>query len=181
MTANAAHENGTPAHSIRWHELDMNADDVFRTKIKVDTSGTADSAGDIVDLDDEVADANDGRDELEDGVYPFYTTLDTLSDPSSGEALEGDNDADLYAVRSKNVDVKFFVLSGTELLDHVTYPAASKQAITFRFEARNTSIKGGEVSFSIPRAAGWTTPIAEDTDNVKDGEVTATDRQRWCW
>ena len=174
--ANGTVDGTAVINTITWHELDMTKDQVFRTRIKVNTSGTASIAedatkGDILTRADGVT---DGRDEAVDGVYPFYTSLDTLSDPTNGAALEDDDDADLYAVRSKNVDVAFNVLSGTALLDHVTYSAASKQSIIFRFEADNTSIKGGQVSFNIPRAAGWSTPIAEDTKKVKDGEVTAT-------
>ena len=45
VTANTAHAtNGTPAHSIRWHELDLNSGQTFRTKIKVNTEGTAHNA-----------------------------------------------------------------------------------------------------------------------------------------
>ena len=59
-------------------------------------------------------------------------------------------------------------------MDHVEYPAASKQDITFRFVAGNTAIKGGTLSFRIPN--GWTTPIPVDADAtvIKEGETGAT-------
>ena len=98
---------------------------------------------------------------MDDGVYPFYTTLDGKGGP---QLLEADSDANLYAVRKRNNDVTFHVIEGdvpgtadapgttnaANAKDHVTYEAASTQNITFRFRATGTSIKGGEVLFRIP-------------------------------
>ena len=194
VTGATANANLTPANSIRWHELDLNAGQTFRTKIYVNTEGTAHNtatgaaatpavpAGDIRDDDDEVDANNAGRDEPNDGVYPFYTSLDALSSPSNGDALEGENDADLYGVRSKSVDVTFMVdpdgnpttTTGANAdTDHVTYTAASTQTITFRFKAVNTSIKKGSVLFRMPTAAGWTTPAIPNDKSTNAGRLTA--------
>ena len=58
-------------------------------------------------------------------------------------------------------------LGRSEDVDHVEYPAASKQNITFRFVAGNTAIKGG--TFRLESQAGWTTPAhcgRDDNDST---------------
>ena len=176
---------------IRWH---INSGQTFTTKIRVNTEGTAHNAttaaaattgtaaGDIRDPADGVT---GDRDVLDDGVYPFYTTLDAGSPLFDAIALETDSDADLYAVRGKSIDVTFHVVEGavpsTATVagvpgapeDHVTYTAASTENITFRFRAESTSIKGGSVSFKMPSAAGWTTPALPADPATNPGRLTA--------
>ena len=151
--------------------LDIEENQVFRTVVLLDTSGTVDVDNNIMDTDDLVADPD--RDVVGDGVYPFYTDIN-ITNKSAATGLEDDSDASLYAVRSRNVDVSFTIEdpdSAGTYIDHVEYHAASKQTLVFRFAANNTAIKGGSVSFRVP--SGWTRPVAVDAGNVVAGEISA--------
>ena len=149
---------------------------VFRTIVRLATTGTAAAGpGSIADPDDGNNEPH-GRDStpMPDGVYPFYTTVSNASpvEPAADrQLLEDASDASLYAIRNQNADVTFKVdidpvpAAAPNIdadVDHVTYAAASKQDITFRFVAGNTAIKGGTFSFRIP--SGWTTPRIVDAD-----------------
>ena len=71
-------------NTITWHNVDMNKGNTFRTRIKVDTSGTAinnpgnEDHGNIID--GVYATSDGGRDDVDgDGVYPFYTEIQANS------------------------------------------------------------------------------------------------------
>ena len=73
-------------NTITWHSVDMNKGNTFRTRIKVDTSGTVidnpggEDHGNIVDG-PTTESSTDGRDDDEDdGVYPFYTEIQANRD-----------------------------------------------------------------------------------------------------
>ena len=160
-------------NTIKWNELNIEEDQVFRTVVLLDTSGTVDSTtSEILDPDD--GENNPDRDVPDDGVYPVYTNIDTAG--GADTPLEAESDASIYAVRSRNVDVTFVIdtdaaTAGVQPGDHIEYNAASKQMVVFQFTAENTAIKGGSVSFRVPN--GWTRPVAVDADNVVAGEVSA--------
>ena len=136
-------------NTITWDQVRMRKDQVFRTIVKLATSGTKDTSDEIADPDDQIASlggaADIDRDVGDDGVYPFYTMLDGNSKNDAARELLADaDDANLYAVRSQNDGVTFYVMDGavpgTDGVieanigieqDHVTYPAASPQTITF--------------------------------------------------
>ena len=171
--------SGTPnLNTITWREVRMREKQVFRTIVRLATSGTEDANGEIADA-QETAPTGGREDVADDAVYPFYTTLEAVGTDRLN--LAAADDADLYAVRAQNADATFrawvpstaddTTIDDAELMDHVTYPAASKQSITFRFVAVNTAIKGGTLSFRIPN--GWTAPRIVDPDNVQPGETTA--------
>ena len=179
----------TADNTLSWREVNMGDKQVFRTIVKLATNGTADTDGAIVDG-AETAPTGVGTartDTADDGVYPFYTVLDSASPTATRQLLEDASDANLYAVRNQNADATFYVMDATAVpatadatgvigvtQDHVTYPAASTQTIRFRFRAVNTSIKGGTVSFRMPSAAGWTIPAKPNADADNPGRLTAT-------
>ena len=80
---------------------------MFRTIVRLATTGTADATSGAIEDPPEV-NPNGGRDDAEgfsDGVYPFYTQLATAG--GDGAFLEDASDASLYAVRNRNVAVTF--------------------------------------------------------------------------
>ena len=176
---------GTSGNIITWNELTLTTGQPFRTIVRLATEGTAVSTagatfGDILD-DAQTAPTGGRDDDAGDGIYPFYTTININAGETDG-VLEGDSDADLYAIRGQNNDVTFKIwkpadaadttIGDTELVNEVSYPAASVQDLTFRFEAAGTAIKDGTFSFRIPRS--WDKPRAVDPDNVKPGETTSS-------
>ena len=160
-------------NTITWRELDIDDKQTFRTIVLLATSGTVDDAGVIIDPDDGVVSTPDRDADTPDGIYPFYTDIDTGRVGAGDQSLEADSDASLYAVRSRNVDVSFTIddVTATQSGTHIEYHAASKNTLKFRFAANNTAIKGGRVSFRVP--VGWTAPVLPADPATNAGRVTA--------
>ena len=174
----------TGHNTITWRDVSMSKGQVFRTIVRLATSGAEDTDGSIED-DAETAPDGGRADVLDDAVYPLYTTMDASSGATRTLLADAD-DANLYAVRGNNADVMFHVMDGAvpgtdgdpaaaigTSQTHVTYAAAATETIRFRFRATNTSIKGGTVSFRMPSAAGWTTPAKPNADADNAGRLTA--------
>ena len=116
---------------------------------------------------------------MNDGIYPFATSVDSLGDDILQIALAA-NDADLYAVKGDNESVTFALINPADDANDapfaadadIQYNAASEHTLTFRFEADNTTIKDGTVSVRIP--SGWSpTPVLPNDDGDNAGRVTA--------
>ncbi len=101
------------------------------------------------------------------GNYEWVTTVAARAVIDDGTTADVDEVARLSVVKTASESVKF------EALGPGSYPAASKQTISFRFTAEATPIRDGSVWFTIPAALG-SAPAANDADAETAGKVSAS-------
>ena len=101
------------------------------------------------------------------GNYEWVTMVAGRPVLDDGTTADVDEVARLSVVKTASESVKF------EALGPGSYPAASKQTISFRFTAEATPIRDGSVWFTIPAALG-SAPAANDADAETAGMVSAS-------